>query len=397
MNSAASSWIQRLGSFYRRHWKGVVQGAMILVLMTWIAIAWINLNQNLAQSNFGLGFDFLWNQAGFAIGESPIAFSSTDLYIHALWVGLLNTFKVVIFGLIISTILGVTVGLARLSDNWLVNRLALVYVQILRNTPLLLQLLFWYSAFFLSLPSPQDPLAVADTIFLSKQGMSLPWFQPTASFALGFPLIGFGGLGAIALSRWVRHRRLTQGEQPRGMKFLPSAFWLMIIAIALILCGGQLPLTVTLPKLIPNQGVIGGLKLSAEYSTLIIGLSLYTASFIAEIVRAGINAIPKGQWEAAKSLGLKSFQLMGYVIFPQALRVIIPPLTSQFLNLAKNSSLAIAIGYPDIYAIASPTLNQTGRPIEVILILMAVYLTISLTLSLLMSLYNRSTQWGELR
>ena len=227
--------------------------------------------------------------------------------------------------------------------------------------------------------------------------MSLPWVQITESFSTGFPLIGVGGLGAIAIFLWVRHRQFTQGAQPRWTSYTPSIFWLIMIAIALIVSGGQLPLTGSLPKFVNGTGVTGGLKLSAEYSTLIIGLSLYTASFIAEIVRAGINAIPRGQWEAARSLGLKSFQLMGYVIFPQALRVMIPPLTSQFLNLAKNSSLAIAIGYPDIYAIASPTLNQTGRPIEVILILMAVYLTISLTLSLLMSLYNRSTQWGQAR
>ncbi|NJN23800.1 MAG: ABC transporter permease subunit [Acaryochloridaceae cyanobacterium RL_2_7] len=168
-----------------------------------------------------------------------------------------------------------------------------------------------------------------------------------------------------------------------------------MVAIALLSSGGQFPIIFDIPTFDLDQGVQGGLKLTAEYSTLVIGLSLYTASFIAEIVRAGIEAVPKGQWEASKSLGLKPLQVMGYIIFPQALRVILPPLTSQYLNLAKNSSLAIAIGYPDIYAIASPTLNQTGRPIEVILILMAVYLTISLSLSLVMTLYSRSTRWGQ--
>ena len=394
LNQNSSIW--RFVRLIRQYWPWISQGLVLLVIGWFLLASWINLNQNLSQRNFGLGFDFLWNQAGFAIGESPVPFSPQDFYITALWIGLLNTLKVVGVGLVIATILGVTVGLARLSENWLVNRLALVYVQILRNTPLLLQLLFWYAAFFLSLPSPREPLTVLNSMFLSKQGMTLPWLQPTDSFALGVSLIGVGGLGAIALFLWLRRRRLRFGAQPRWLSFLPGGFWLLFIAIALWVSGGQLPVALNIPTF-ENETVKGGLNLSAEYSTLVIGLSLYTASFIAEIVRAGITAVPRGQWEASKSLGLSAFQLMGYVIFPQALRVIIPPLTSQYLNLAKNSSLAIAIGYPDLYAIASPTLNQTGRPIEVILILMAVYLTISLSLSFGMSLYNRSTQWGQAR
>ena len=381
--------------FIKRHWQWIVQAAVLLVILSWLIIAWINLNQNLAARNFGLGFDFLWNQAGFAIGESPIPFSPTDFYITALGVGLLNTCKVVVLGLFLATFIGIGVGLGRLSSNWLVNRLASVYVQGLRNTPLLLQLLFWYSAFFLSLPAPDAPLNLYNAIFLSKQGMSLPGLQGTESFAKGLPLIGLGGLMAIALHMVLRRRQLKLGAQPPWTKALPSLALIGMVAIALILSGGQSPVTINMPSFDTQAGVQGGLKLTAEYSTLVIGLSLYTASFIAEIVRAGIEAVPKGQWEASKSLGLNPIQVMGYIIFPQALRVILPPLTSQYLNLAKNSSLAIAIGYPDIYAIASPTLNQTGRPIEVILILMAVYLTISLTLSLLMTLYSRSTRWGQ--
>lgn len=395
MSSKQTSWINRGVQFTRQHWQWLVQAAVLLLILSWLVIAWINLNQNLAQRNFGLGFDFLWNQAGFAIGESPIPFSPTDFYITALGVGLLNTCKVVVIGLVFATILGITVGLGRLSSNWLVNRLAAVFVQGLRNTPLLLQLLFWYSAFFLSLPPPNAPLNLHNMLFLSKQGMSIPGVQGTDNFAIGVPLIGFGGLAAIALHLILRRRQLKLGAQPSWLKALPSLTLLSLIAIAVLIGGGQFPLQIDLPSFDANQGVQGGLKLTAEYSTLVIGLSLYTASFIAEIVRAGIEAVPKGQWEASKSLGLKPLQVMGYIIFPQALRVILPPLTSQYLNLAKNSSLAIAIGYPDIYAIASPTLNQTGRPIEVILILMAVYLTISLSLSLLMTLYSRSTRWGQ--
>ena len=388
--------LKRLFSFTRQHWSWISQGGLLLIIGWFLLASWINLTQNLSRGNFGFGFDFLWNQAGFAIGESPLPYSPQDLYVTALWIGLLNTLKVVVVGLVIATVLGIAVGLARLSDNWLVNRLALVYVQILRNTPLLLQLLFWYSAFFLSLPAANKPLTVFNSIFLSKQGVTLPWLLPTESFSVGMALFGFGGLGAIALHLFLRRRRIKFGPQPAWFSIIPGLFLLLCIGIALILSSGQFPVAVSIPSWV-EQTLNGGLTLSAEYSTLVIGLSLYTASFIAEIVRAGIKAVPIGQWEASKSLGLSALQRMGYVIFPQAMRVVIPPLTSQYLNLAKNSSLAIAIGYPDIYAIASPTLNQTGRPIEVILILMAVYLTLSLSLSFGMSVYNRSTQWGMVR
>jgi general L-amino acid transport system permease protein len=275
-----------------------------------VVILWINLTYNLQQLGIQFGFDFLGSQASFEIGETPILFQASDSYSRALLVGLINSLRVIVIGIFLATILGITIGIARLSDNWLVRQLALIYVEIFRNTPLLLQLFFWYFAVFLSLPKTEKQISLFGIANISNSGVTLPF----------------------------------------------------------------------------------GIQLSAELSTLIIGLTLYTAAFIAEIVRAGILSVPKGQWEAARALGFKPHLVMRLVIFPQALRLIIPPLTSQYLNLAKNSSLAIAIGYPDIYFVASTTFNQTGRAVEAMLLIMVTYLTISLTIALVMNFFNRNVQ-----
>ncbi|MGA9379597.1 MAG: ABC transporter permease subunit [Phormidium sp.] len=296
-----------------RFWRWFGQILLILLVGILAIFLWGNFTENLQQLGLRFGFDFLNLQAGFDIGEKIVNYKSTDSFAAALFVGLINTLRVMAIGLISATIVGVIVGVARLSDNWLVRKLAMIYVEILRNTPLLLQLLFWYFAIFLKLPQSRNPISFFGIISLSNQGLLLP----------------------------------------------------------------------------------GKIALYPEFLTLILGLTLYTAAFIAEIIRGGIQAVPKGQWEAARSLGLKPLQLMRLVVFPQALRVIIPPLTSQYLNLAKNSSLAIAIGFPDIYAIASTTNNITGRAVEVILIIMITYLTISLSISLLLNFYNRRIQNKE--
>ncbi|MGH7999905.1 MAG: amino acid ABC transporter permease [Brasilonema sp.] len=278
-----------------------------------VMILWHNLTYNLQRLGLELGFDFLQFQASFDIGETPIPYKPSDPYIRALLVGLVNSLRVIVFSIILATIIGITVGVARLSDNWLVRQLALVYVETLRNTPLLLQLFFWYFAVFLSLPKTENQISLLGFININNRGITLPF----------------------------------------------------------------------------------GIELSSELSTLILGLTLYTGSFIAEIVRSGILSVPKGQWEAARALGFKPHFILQLVIFPQALRLIIPPLTSQYLNIAKNSSLAIAIGYPDIYFVASTTFNQTGRAVEVMLLIMVTYLTISLSVSLFMNLLNRSVQLKE--
>ncbi|MEO0375115.1 MAG: ABC transporter permease subunit [Cyanobacteria bacterium P01_A01_bin.17] len=375
-----------------RWWRWGGQAAVVLLVGYGILYFGLNLALNLQRLNLPFGFDFLERQAGFSIGETPIAYQPTDVYARALWVGLLNSLKVMGTGLVLTTVVGITVGIARLSNNWLVRQLALVYVEVLRNTPLLLQLLFWYFAVFLALPNFSDRIQWPGPILLSNQGILIPWL-------LGNPATGIWGicllLGSIsAIFLWKRQVRqqLEQGH-PGQLKTWP----LGAIALSILVAGiwtQQTPLTLSLPQVTVGKAT-GGLTLSSEFATLLVGLTLYTAAFIAEIVRAGITAVNQGQREAAQALGLKPGTTMRLVIFPQALRVIVPPLTSQYLNLAKNSSLAIAIGFPDIYAVASTTFNQTGRAVEVLLLLMATYLTISLLISLLMNLYNRSIQLVE--
>jgi general L-amino acid transport system permease protein len=290
----------------------VGQAISLVLVLALLSFLWTNLTRNLQRLNIQVGFNFLQSQAGFAIGENPIPYQSSASYSYALLVGFLNSLKVIGAGIVLASAIGITVGIARLSDNWLVRNLALVYVEGLRNTPLLLQLLFWYFAVFLTLPKPDNPLQ---------------W--------LGFSLSSSG---------------------------------------------------VDIP---------GGVSLSTEFSSLLLGLSLYTATFIAEVVRGGIQSVAQGQWESAQSLGLKPWVIMGWVIVPQALPAIIPSLGNQYLNLAKNSSLALAVGYPDLYAIASTTFNQTGRAVEIMVLISVTYLALSLIISFLLNLYNRSVQLVE--
>jgi general L-amino acid transport system permease protein len=364
------------------------------VVVIVLGFLWLNTNlqENLARQNFGLGFDFLSRQAGFGIGESVIPYHPTDPYAQALAVGLLNTLRVVVLGLILATGIGILVGIGRLSSNWLVRQLASLYVEILRNTPLLLQLLFWYAVVFLRAPPNQSPLVLLGAIYLSKQGVVFPTVQPTAGAGVWGVCAGLALLGLLVGWRWQQRRRQQMGWVPRWGQMLPWLGGGTLLGIAYLASGGMGPLQLVLPAFSATGQRLQGLFCSAEFSALVIGLSLYTAAFIAEIVRAGITAVPKGQWEAAQSLGLPFRVVMPRIIFPQALRVIVPPLTSQYLNLAKNSSLGTAVAYADIYAVASPTYNQTGRPIEVILLLMATYLVMSLTIAGVMNWYNRRIQ-----
>jgi general L-amino acid transport system permease protein len=295
-------------------WRMAAQLLFLVLLAIVVAIAWRNLGGNLQRLGITLDFGFLNSQASFNIRETPIAFKSTDAYWQALVIGLLNSFKVMAIAIVSATVVGISIGVARLSNNWLLRQIGLVYVEVLRNTPLLLQLFFWYAAVFLSLPKPPGSIEVWGIASFNNEGITIPALQ---------------------------------------------------------------------------------MILSSEFCALVIGLTLYSGAFIAEIVRGGILAIAKGQWEAAKALGLKPGKTLRLIIFPQAMRVIIPPLTSQYLNIAKNSSLAIAVGYEDIYAVSSTTFNQTGRPVQIVLLLMATYLTISLIISLVMNFINRRVQIRE--
>ncbi|MFL5335854.1 MAG: amino acid ABC transporter permease [Geminicoccaceae bacterium] len=351
---------------------------------------WSNTVHNLEVRKIATGFGFLRREAGLPIAESLIDYSPTDTYLRALTVGLLNTLKVAVVGIILATILGTLVGIARLSRNWLVAKLAAVYVEVIRDLPLLLQLLFWY-AILQGLPGPRQAIQPVGGVFLSNRGLKLPWleWQDAHSFALLAFLLG-------AIGTWLYRRaalaKQMQDGQPRrvwpvavgGMLVLPVVVWAALGA----------PWTVDWPAL-RGFNFRGGLTVSPEYFALLLGLVLYTAGFIAEIVRAGILAVPQGQWEAAQALGLHPGQVLRQIVLPQALRVIVPPMTSQYLNITKNSSLAVAIGYQDIVSIANTTLNQTGQAIEGIAIIMLVYLTICLSISLFMNWYNSHVRLVE--
>lgn len=365
---------------------------MVLLLLV---IFWLgsNLSQNLQRLRLPFNFGFLATQAGFDIGEPPLPYRPTDTYLLALGVGLVNSLRVMLTGMVLATFMGITVGLARLSDNWLVRQLALIYVETLRNLPLLLQLLFWYLAVFFQLPKFEQRLELPGPTYLSNQGIVVPWLQATSTTPIWLMMMGVAG--AIAFALW---RRQVQRQIDQGRSRAPWVWPVLTLILGLGLAWGWTqtgPFAWSRPQVFDQIQVQGGLQLSAEFSALLLGLTLYSAAFIAEIVRAGITAVAKGQRDAAWALGLKPGMTMRFVIFPQALRVIVPPLTSQYLNLAKNSSLAIAIGYPDLYAVASTTFNQTGRTVEIFVLLMVTYLIISLMVSLLMNLYNRSLQIGE--
>lgn len=339
-----------------------------------------------------ISFDFWEQTAGFDIKEFLIPYSRASTYGRAFMVGLLNTLIVAVFGVIFATILGIFIGVLRLSRNFLVNRIAGAYVDFFRNIPLLLLLLFWSQAVFLKLPRVQEAVILPGPIFLSQRGVAVPWGTPTDSWST-FLYILLAGLAVALLAGGA----LWQISLRTSYKPVIS-FWVIGTFLAVALIGWFVlpaPLTFTAPEL-AGFNTRGGRVLSPEFMAILSGLVIYTAAFIAEIVRSGIQAVSKGQREAAAALGLTGFQALRLVVFPQALRVIIPPLTSQYLNLTKNSSLAIVVGYPDLVAVAGNTIrNQTGREIEVILLVMGVYLSLSLVTSFIMNWYNRRIRLVE--
>jgi general L-amino acid transport system permease protein len=373
-------------------WPWAIQLSLLGLIGLLVAYGSSNLIANLQQKQLGFGFDFLGSQAGFNIGESSIPYKPTDTYIQALKVGLINSLRIMIQGLVFATLIGMGVGIARLSSNWLVRQLGTVYVELLRNVPLLLQLMFWYFAVFLSAPPLAQRVKFLGDLSLSQRGLLLPNFLPKLSLLPWMICLGIG----LAIAQWVFRfllRRRIEGEpaSPWFMAIVTVIFWACIAWVFT----KEIPWNFEWPAVKDNTTITAGLLLTPEYSAILFGLTFYTAAFIAEIVRGGILSVPKGQWEAARSLGLPPNLTLGRVILPQALRAIVPPLTSQYLNLAKNSSLAVAVGYPDLYSVSSTTFNQTGRAVEVILLLMATYLAISLIISSIMNLYNRRIQIVE--
>ena len=343
-----------------------------------------NTLHNLALRNIATGFGFLNREAGFAIGESVIAYGPADTYGRAVFVGVLNTLRVGLIALVAATILGVIIGVGRLSKNWLVARITSFYVEVMRNVPLLLQLFFWYALITENMPGPRQAHNPLPGVFISNRGLKVPALEGNS---LDWMLAGLGLaiVAIILLGHWGKKRQEATGRIfPLGRAAIGLLIGFPIIGW--LVSGASL--TLDMPAL-KGFNFSGGLTLSPEFAALLAGLVIYTSAFIAEVVRSGIQAVNNGQWEAAGSLGLPRAKVLRLVILPQALRVIIPPMTSQYLNLTKNSSLAVAIGYPDIVSVVNTTLNQTGQAIEGILIIMGAYLTVSLSISIFMNWYNK--------
>jgi len=353
-----------------------------VALGVWFLVS--NTLTNLSVRNISTGFGFLDREAGFAIGETAIAYDPSHTYGRAIVVGLLNTLRVAVLGIILATILGTLIGIGRLSKNWLISRLTSIYVEVMRNVPLLLQLFFWYAIITESMPGPRQAHNPLPGVFLSNRGLKVPGLEG-ASLDWILAGLGLAIVTIVVLANWARKRHAQTGH------LFPLGRWVLILLVGLPVLGWLLSgmsLTLDMPVL-KGFNFAGGLTLSPEFAALLAGLVIYTSAFVAEVVRSGVQAVSHGQWEAASSLGLRRGLVLRLVVLPQALRVIIPPMTSQYLNLTKNSSLAVAIGYPDIVSVVNTTLNQTGQAIEGILIIMAAYLTVSLSISVFMNWYNK--------
>lgn len=364
------------------------QGLLLVAILLLAYGAGSNVVDNLRRAGIASGFGFWGQQAGFDVNQHLVPFSSADpasTYGQAFIVGLLNTLLVGAIGVVLTTFLGFAIGIARLSKNWFVAKLARVYVEVIRNTPLLLQLFFCYNAVLKPLPEPRDAINPISGVYLHNRGLIVP----TPVFGDTAWLIGAALLAGVVLA--FAFRAYAQSEQTRTGRRLPVGLTALGLIVGLpLLAFAVLGAPITLQMPVRTRFNITGSQIFPEFVALVLGLVIYTAAFIAEIVRAGIQAVSKGQTEAAGALGLRAGPILDLVVVPQAMRVIIPPLTNQYLNLVKNSSLAVAIGYPDLVQVfAGTVLNQTGQAVEVIVITMAVYLTISLVTSAVMNAYNQ--------
>jgi len=383
----------RVAIYNRPRIRAVCYQLILLAAVLWLGFEFaLNAKANLDAQKITSGFGFLDNTAGFGINQSLIPYNEADTYARVFFVGLLNTLLVAAIGIVLATILGFLVGLARLSPNWLVARLAGGYVELIRNLPLLFQLLFWYLAVLGTLPGPRQSISLFGEIFLNNRGIIVP--APVAGEGTGAVIAVFAlsVIATVALRVWAKRRQMRTGRQ------FPL-FWASLALVvgpplvALVAMG--FPIRFESPEL-RGFNFVGGVRLLPEFIALLVALTTYTAAFIAEVVRAGVLAVPREQTEAAFALGLRRGLALRLIVVPQALRVIVPPLTNQYLNLTKNSSLAVAVGYPDLFAVfAGTALHQTGQAIEIIAITMAVYLAISLITSALMNWYNARIQVAE--
>jgi len=369
-------------------WRNVrflrILGQVVFVLLLAIVAreAFLNLEYGVREQNLDLSFDFLQQRAGFAIKEG-IAYSPNESFYSAFRVGVVNTIRVALVGIVLATILGLVMGVARLSTNWLVRRIAQVYVEIVRNTPVLVQIIFWYVAVILALPVIGGALSLWSLVFVSNRGTAVAWFRlEDGAGVWGLFLLAALAAGALAL-RW-----RTRVDERTGRR-VPWAVGAFLVVAAVGFWASGTPVSADVPE-VGRFGYSGGLQVSPEYTALLLGLVIYTGSFITEIVRGSIQAVPKGQKEAAEALGLTPRQQLRLVVLPQALRVAIPPLNSQYLNLLKNSSLALAIGYPEIVSVSNTIINQAARATQMLLLVMGTYLLMSLSISAVMNALNRA-------
>ncbi len=397
MDQAIKSIPAANGSEQVSFWNDPKKRALIYQIGTLCCVALLgyylvsNTMANLERQSIATGFGFMQKEASFEIGETLVSYSAADSYGKALQVGALNTLLVSFIGIGLTVLMGTVIGVARLSTNWLISRLAALYIEVFQDIPVLLQLFFWYAFFYEMLPSPRQALSPFKGVYLCNRGLvfAVPAPHPAHAY-MGLALVA-AGFAIFFLRRWARCRQATTGKSfplfKAGMALvvgLPLLPWLLTGA----------PTGLSVPVL-RGFNFQGGMSISPEFTALLLGLVLYTAAFVAEVVRAGIQSVSKGQTEAAMAIGLRSGQVLNLVILPQALRVIIPPLTSQMLNLTKNSSLAVAIGYPDFVSVAGTTINQTGQAIEGVMLIMAVYLVFSLSTSAFMNWYNKKMKLVE--
>lgn len=381
-------------------WGGQFVFAVILVLI--ISAMYGNTVNSLTQRGMLPGFSFLRLSAGYDIGESIVPFTRDSSNLRAIMVGILNTLSISLIAIVFATVLGIFIGLCRLSSNWLVKNIALSYIELIRNIPLLVLLLFWYRAVFLELNSIKNAIILGrfvtedgmqgGRLIISNRGVAMTWFHAGPGWQVFWNIVIAGAVIAIASGIVMRRHGLRTGR-----KHL-TILWSMLIFLGIAAIGWLLipePVFISEVPVIKGFNAIGGLHISAEWGSLFSGLVLYTSAFVAEAVRAGIQGVDRGQIEAARSLGFSNARTMRLIVLPQAMRITVPPLTSIYLGVAKNTSLGVAIGYPDLFAVIGTMMNQTGRSLELIIIVMTIYLGLSLTMSLIMNVYNNHIQLVE--
>jgi len=372
-----------------RFWKIFFQFVAVALVVSVLSIALTNMNRNLAIQGRNFNFGFLDEVAGFNIGESILPFERSDSYLYAFVVGFINTLRLIFIAIPLATVFGLVAGVASFSSNWLLRKLSLLYVEIMRNIPILLVLFIWYFVIFFGLTGSEDMTQATPLLLMSKKGLWIPWPAATTASIASAGVLGVGAIAAFFISRWRTKTMAEEGASGKTPLYILMAMAVAGVVIFFFGLGWQFPAGED------SNSVTGGLKASLEYSAMLMALATNTGAFIAEVVRAGIQSVSKGQWEASRAAGLSQTQTMQLVVIPQALRVIVPSLNSQYITLNKNSSLALAIGFPEIFSVSQTTLNQAGRAVEILLMLTVTFLLLNLITSFIMNRINAAVQFNE--